>query len=102
MPKLVRPCVPPRTELIVAVGERDVDTAVKPEGPWGPSHREAQLTSIRAANAERWDRPGEREKARERMHVRHEAMTPEQRATQVRKLVAGQGRFRNRREEATA
>ena len=33
------------------------------EGAWGPSHREDQLVAIRAANAKRWGRPGERERA---------------------------------------
>lgn len=59
------------------------------EGPWGPSHREAQLTAIRAANDERWDRPGERERASERSAARWAAMTVEERAAAGQAISAG-------------
>lgn len=58
------------------------------EGPWGPSHREAQLVAIRAANEERWSRPGERERQSERMTAMHVGRSPEQREAIVAKSKA--------------
>ena len=58
------------------------------EGPWG-SHREAQLVAIRAANAERWSRPGEREAMADRSKARFAAMSDEERTEHRRRISAG-------------
>ena len=62
----------------------------KPEGPWGPLFRDAQLVAIRDANAERWARPGERERASASMAARF--ATPELRAEAGRRVSIGRRR----------
>jgi hypothetical protein len=64
------------------------DTIQPAEGPWGPANRERQLVAIRATNAERWARPGERERQSERTHAMHEDRTPEVRAGIIAKAKA--------------
>ena len=68
----------------------DVRGPVRPaEGPWGPTHREAQLTAIRAANSERWGREGERERFSAASSARWAAMTDEERAAAGRRISEG-------------
>jgi hypothetical protein len=86
----------PVSPFLLAIEPKAVEIAVKPEGAWGPSRRKARLALQREVNARAWSRPGGREAQSERMVARHAAMTPEQRAENVRKLVGGQGRFKNR------
>jgi hypothetical protein len=61
------------------------DTIQAAEGPWGPSHRDAQIEAIRTANAERWSRPGERERQSARTAAMHANRTPEEREAIVTK-----------------
>src|SRR4051812_12504934 len=61
----------------------------EPGGPQDREHREAWLASVRAGNAERWGRPGERETFGESMRERHAGMTPEQREERGRRISAG-------------
>lgn len=49
---------------------RETSEIREAEGPWGPTHRDAQLARIREANARRWSRPGERERQAERTRAR--------------------------------
>lgn len=70
----LRPASPLTLQVTEARGE-----IVPVEGPWGPSNREAQLVAIRAANAERWARPGERERASAATRARWDAMSDEER-----------------------
>lgn len=92
----------PVSPFLLAIEPKVVEIAVKPEGAWGPSRRGAMLTAIRQGNARTWARPGAREAQSERMRARHAAMTPEQRAESVRKLVGGQGRFKKRQRAGAA
>jgi len=70
-----------------AVGE------VRPvEGAWGPTNRPTMLAAIRAANAARWSRPGERERASARSRDRFAAMSPEERAEHGRRISIGRRR----------
>lgn len=62
-------------------------------GTWTPERRASFVEGLHA----RWSQPGEREKLSERTRARHAAMTPEQRAEGIRKLVAGQGRMKRRK-----
>lgn len=59
------------------------------EGPWGPRNREKQLVAIREANAERWSRPGERERFADDTRARIAAMSPEERIERGRRISAG-------------
>lgn len=101
---------------LVRVDEPLVDGPARPaEGAWGPSHRAHQLEAIREANAERWSRPGERERAGELSRTRHASLTPEERAERAQRISDGidptrrsaastrvHAARRERREEATA
>lgn len=59
------------------------------EGSWGPSHRAKQLVAIRASNAERWSRPGERDAQSARTLARWAAMTDGERAEHGASISAG-------------
>jgi hypothetical protein len=50
------------------------------EGAWGPTFRPKVLAAIQEANAERWGRPGERERQSEATRARWAALTDEERA----------------------
>lgn len=83
----------PVSPFPVALRPRKSADEIEPaEGPWGPTHRPAQLVAIRAANAERWSRPGERDKAHRVMVARYAAETPEQKAERIRRVSAGRRR----------
>lgn len=71
--------------------------AERAEGAWGESNRDHMLASIREANAERWSRPGERERASDAKRDWHANLTPAQRAEWIRKVSErrkGQATFR--------
>jgi transcriptional regulator with XRE-family HTH domain len=74
------------------VEERPSGQIREAEGPWGPNNRPAQIVAIRAANAVRWSRPGEREAARAIMEARYAAETPEDKAERARRISAGRRR----------
>lgn len=80
----------PVSPLPLALSDRHADELRTPEGPWGPNHRDAQLVAIRAANAARWARPGEREKASQAQLTRF--ATPELRAAHGRRVSVGRRR----------
>lgn len=76
----------PVSPLPLALDPDKTGTTIQPaEGPWGPTHRAAQLVAIRAANAERWSRPGEHERQAERSAAMHAARTPEEREAIIAK-----------------
>lgn len=78
--------------LPLAHGLKDVPLATPADGLWGPEHREATLATIRAANARRWSRPGQREQASEAMLRRHAEQSPEEHAAWIRKIKASKAR----------
>jgi hypothetical protein len=82
----LRPVSPLPMALRPDVRSDEIEPA---EGPWGPTHRDAQLVAIRTANAERWSRPGERERAGESHRARFGAMSPEERADFGARVSAG-------------
>jgi hypothetical protein len=79
----------PVSPLPLSKGGDDAMPVHKPEGAWGPTSRPVMLTAIRAANAERWERPGEREAMSERQRAHFAAMTHEERAERGRRVSAG-------------
>jgi ribosomal protein S18 acetylase RimI-like enzyme len=79
----------PVSPLPLALRPDKTGDTIKPaEGSWGPTHGAAQLARIREANAERWSRPGERERQRERSLAMHATRTPEEAAAVVAKSKA--------------
>lgn len=62
------------------------DAAEPAQGAWGPDYREGTLASIREANAERWNRPGERERTSAAASAWHASLTPAERAEWLRKI----------------
>lgn len=79
----------PASPLPLALNpDKTSDTIREAEGPWGPNNRPAQLVAIRAANTERWSRPGERERQSTRTAEMHAARTPEEAAAIVAKAKA--------------
>lgn len=62
------------------------DAAQPAQGAWGPDNREAMLAAVRATNAERWSRPGERERASESSRAWHAGLTPAERIAWKRKI----------------
>lgn len=56
------------------------------KGSWSEESRDKTLAAIREANAERWNRPGERERASQRTRRWWETMTPEERIATARKI----------------
>lgn len=80
----------PISPLPLITDTRDVETATKAPGAWGnKENRATMVASIRAANARRWSRPGERERFRTATAERWAAMTPEQRAEAGRRISRG-------------
>lgn len=75
--------------LIRLADNTDVATVAPAEGVHGPTHRARWLSAVRAANAERWGRPGEREAASAAMTARWERMSDEERAEHGRRVSAG-------------
>lgn len=82
----------PVSPLPLAHDQRSADEIRKPEGAWGPSFRDKQLVVIREANAERWSRPGERERQSAGNTARLAALTPEERAERGRRISVGRRR----------
>ena len=78
----------PVSPLPLARRRDDAPFVVPPPGPWGD--HEAKLASVRAANARRWSRDGERERHSEGMRARF--ATPEQRTEHGRRVSEGRGR----------
>lgn len=79
----------PVSPLPLALRPDKTGDTIKPaEGAWGPTHGAAQLARIREANAERWSRPGERERQSERTSAMHASRTPEEAAAIVAKSKA--------------
>ena len=75
---------------LVRLGEPVLDgPAQRAAGAWAPEHREHQLAAIRVANAERWSRPGERERQSEASRARIAALTDEERAERAGRISAG-------------
>lgn len=70
---------PLRSVSILPLANRadDAPIATPAPGPWGD--REKKLASVREANARRWDREGERERASALSADRWASMTPEER-----------------------
>jgi transcriptional regulator with XRE-family HTH domain len=69
--------------------QRRASEARKPEGAWGPSHRDGQLAAVRAANERRWSQPGERERQGEETRTRLAALSDEERLERGRRVGAG-------------
>jgi len=80
--------------LIRQAEKADVGTVTPAEGVHGPTHRARWLSAVRAANAERWGRPGEREDASAAMTARWDGMSDEARAEHGRRVSAGIDRSR--------
>lgn len=78
----------PVSPLPLARRRDDAPSVVPPPGPWGD--RDAMLATVRAANARRWSRDGERERHSEGMRARY--ATPEQRTEHGRRVSEGRGR----------
>lgn len=74
--------------------ERTVGRVREPEGNQGPTFRESWLAGVRAGNAARWSRPGERERFAAQMADRHASLTPEQRTERGRRISAGRRKER--------
>lgn len=71
----------PVSPLPLALKPDKVAAEIAPaDGAWGEAHRPAMLVTMRAANATRWARPGERERASAAMTERHLSRTPEAQA----------------------
>ena len=73
------------------------EPAERAQGAWGPDNREAMVASVQAANAERWDRPGERQRASEQKRDWWAGLTPAERVEWTRKVSEsrkGQATFR--------
>jgi DNA-binding XRE family transcriptional regulator len=76
----------PVSPLSLAFGLKDVPLATKAPGAWSPRYREKQLEAIRAGNAIRWAKPGERDAHAERMRERHASHSAEQHEEWVKKI----------------
>jgi len=77
--------------LALAPGKHAAEVR-QPEGAWGPNHRPGMLVAIRAANAERWSRDGERERQGEATRLRFAALSDDERAERGRRISAGRRR----------
>lgn len=76
----------PASPLPLALGGPVVVPATRAPGVWGEGNRERHLALVRRANADRWARPGERERIAAMTRARFAAMTPEQRADHGKKV----------------
>lgn len=65
---------------------KHADTVEPAKGPHHPDNRPAWLASVRAGNADRWSRPGEREAASAANLARWAAMSPDERAERGRRI----------------
>lgn len=69
---------------------RNAGSIAAPGSSWDAENAPKTLAAIRSANADRWSREGERERASEFHRARHAAMTPEER--EARRLAISAGR----------
>jgi hypothetical protein len=82
----------PVSPLPIGLSDKVGDIARRPEGVHGPASQAAWLEAQRAANARRWDRPGERERAAEVVRRRIGAPGSAERAEHGRKVSEGRRR----------
>jgi len=85
--------------------ERDRKTvrlASKAAGAWKGKSREKMLEAIRAANAKRWARPGERGAAQELMLRRHRAMSEDEHQEWIETIKAAKAESKRPRINETA
>jgi DNA-binding XRE family transcriptional regulator len=71
-----------------------VQLASKAPGAWKGTSRERMLSGIRAGNARRWAKPGEREAARAVMVKRHAAMSEDEHQDWIAKIKASKAAAR--------
>lgn len=79
--------------LIGLADKADVGRVTPAEGAHGPTHAAAWLAAQRAANEQRWSRPGEREAQSASSKARWEAMSDEERAEWGRRISGGIDRY---------
>lgn len=89
-------------QLVLERDQRDVRMAVKAPGAWKGKNREAMLVAIRAANARRWARPGEREAQQALMEKRHARMSEDDHQAWIEKIKATKGARKPRTSETAA
>ncbi len=86
------PECPLRAASPLPIGCHAVPDRIRPaEGPWGPTSRDRTLAAGRAGNAERWSRPGERDRMSAASSARWAALTPTEREAAGAAISKGRG-----------